>query len=178
MFFGKEELIKIAEIQRTHGVDGKVLLNISQDFDKSIFTEDLPVFLIIDGMPVPFFIEHSKSQGKNVVVKLRHIESLEKAEKFVGTEIMTLKSLFDDFDKDEDNEKDIEGYSVYDKKFGFIGQVCMLNNIPGNPVIEINFKEKIIIIPYAEDIILEINDEKKEIQISAPEGLIDLYLEM
>ena len=27
--------------QRTHGVDGKVLLNISQDFDKSIFTEDL-----------------------------------------------------------------------------------------------------------------------------------------
>src|SRR5690554_7478742 len=96
MFFGKEELIKIAEIQRTHGVDGKVLLNISQDFDKSIFTEDLPVFLIIDGMPVPFFIEHSKSQGKNVVVKLRHIESLEKAEKFVGTEIMTLKSLFED----------------------------------------------------------------------------------
>ena len=88
MFFGKEELIKIAEIQRTHGVDGKVLLNISQDFDKSIFTEDLPVFLIIDGMPVPFFIEHSKSQGKKKL-SLIDIESLEKAEKFVGTEIMT-----------------------------------------------------------------------------------------
>lgn len=128
MFFGEEELIKIAEITRTHGVEGDVLLSLNPDFDKNIITEDLPAFLIIDGMPVPFFIEKIKKLGNKIIAGFRHIETMEIAEKYVGLDIMTLKSLFEDFDEQEYSEELI-GYSVFDEKSGFIGKVSLFNSI-------------------------------------------------
>jgi ribosomal 30S subunit maturation factor RimM len=41
---------------------------------------------------------------------------------------------------------------------------------------QVFFKEKEILIPINPHVILDVDREKKEIQIDAPEGLIELYL--
>ena len=175
MFFDKDELVKVGDVVRTHGFNGNLSIKVHPDFSEEIFYEDLPVFLIIEGIPVPFFITSSKNSGGYTVVAIKNVDNEKKALRLIGCEVMIEKSLIA-IEEEVENDS-LHGYSVYDSKHGFVGKVTFLNEIPGNPVFETDFKGKTIIIPYSEEFIHEINDSKKEIHITAPDGLIDLYLE-
>lgn len=175
MFFDKDELVKIGEVVRTHGFNGNLSIKIHPDFSEEIFSEDLPVFLVIEGIPVPFFVVSSKYSGGYVVVGFKNVDSEKKALRLIGLEVKIHQSLVENIEEDlVDNP--LQGYSVFDSKHGFIGKLTFINEIPGNPVFETDFNGKTIIIPYSEEFIHEINDEKGEIHITAPEGLIELYL--
>lgn len=176
MFFEKDELVKVGEVVRTHGFNGNLSIKVHPDFSEEIFIEDLPVFLIIDGIPVPFFIVSSKKSGGYTVLELKNVDNEKKALRLIGCDIMIQQSLIE-IDEDEAGENPFKGYSVFDSIHGFIGKLTFVNEIPGNPVFETDFNGKTIIIPYSDEFIHEINDTKKEIHITAPEGLIDLYLE-
>lgn len=67
-------------------------------------------------------------------------------------------------------------YKVFDKKFGYIGKIERINFIPGNPVLEVFYKQKLIVLPFSENFIDKIDDEKQEVYLSSPEGLIELYI--
>jgi 16S rRNA processing protein RimM len=176
MFFEKDELVKVGEVVRTHGFNGNLSIKVHSDFSEEIFNEDLPVFLIIEGIPVPFFVVTSKKSGGYTVVALKNVDTEKKALRLLGCDLLIQESLIET-DDEEAEENPLKGYSVFDSKFGFIGELTFINEIPGNPVFETNFNGKTIIIPYSDEFIREINDNKKEIHITAPDGLIDLYLE-
>jgi 16S rRNA processing protein RimM len=52
-----------------------------------------------------------------------------------------------------------------------------VNDKPTQSIFVIKYKERQILIPINEEIIKEIDRKNKSIYISAPNGLIDLYLE-
>ncbi len=176
MLFDDRELTEIAQVAKVHGLNGHLSLKFNDDFSESLLDEEIPVFLLIEGLPVPFFVEDYRNSGGYTATKFKYIDSSEKAEKFVGCKVL----VFDDdipADDDYDEELDLIGYKVFDAKRGFIGEIADFNLIPGNPVFETVFNGKTIIIPYTEEIVVDINDDKQEVYIEAPEGLIDLYLE-
>ncbi|HNQ66745.1 MAG TPA: ribosome maturation factor RimM [Bacteroidales bacterium] len=175
MFFGKDELILVAHVLKTHGLTGSLSLTIHEDFSNSIIKETKPVFLFKEGILVPFFTESVKDSGNNLIVKLKHIDNLKKATNFIGCEVYVLtETVFDNIEDEVSFEFD--GFSVFDKHYGFIGNVKNFDMIPGNPIFETEFKGKTIIIPFAEDIITKIDEEKREIHITVPKGLIEIYL--
>lgn len=176
MFLKKDELVKVGEVIRTHGFNGNLSIKVHPDFSEEIFNDELPVFLNIEGIPVPFFVVSTKKSGGYIVVAFKNVDNDKKALKLIGCELLIHQSLIES-DDEEAEENPLKGYSVFDSKFGFIGELTFINEIPGNPVFETNFNGKTIIVPYSDEFIHEINDEKKEIHISAPDGLIDLYLE-
>jgi 16S rRNA processing protein RimM len=175
MFFEKDELVKVGEVVRTHGFNGNLSIKVHSDFSEEIFNEDLPVFLIIEGIPVPFFIVSTKKSGSYIVVELKNVDSEKKAQRLIACDLLIHKS-FIEVDEEEIEDNILQGYSVFDSKHGFIGKFTFINEIPGNPVFETDFNGKTIIIPYSDEFINEINDITKEIHITAPDGLIDLYL--
>jgi 16S rRNA processing protein RimM len=176
MFFEKDELVKVGDVIRTHGFNGNLSIKVHPDFSEEIIIEDLPVFLIIEGIPVPFFIKSSKKSGGYIVVELKNVDNEKKALRLIGCELLIHQSLVE-IDNEDTDDNPLQGYSVFDSKHGFVGKLTFINEIPGNPVFETDFNGKTIIIPYSNEFINEINDTRKEIHISAPEGLIDLYLE-
>lgn len=175
MFFENDELTEVALIVRTYGLTGQLSFKIHQEFSNSTIKDNMPVFLLKEGIPVPFFIESVKDSGGNRVVKLKHIDDEGAANKFVGCKVLIILGEIEEIEPEEESE--YSGYSVFDKHHGFIGTFVDFNMIPGNPVFETSFEGKTIILPFLEKFILKIDDEKKEIHIEAPEGLIDLYLE-
>jgi 16S rRNA processing protein RimM len=176
MFFGKDELILVAHVLKTHGLTGSLSLTIHEDFSNSIIKETKPVFLFKEGIPVPFFTESVKVSGNNLIVKFKHIDNPEKATNFTGCEIYILTEIVIDNTIEDEVSFEFDGFSVFDKQYGFIGNVKNFDMIPGNPVFETEFNGKTIIIPYAEDIITKIDEEKREIHIITPNGLIEIYL--
>ena len=126
--------------------------------------------------PVPFFVEDYKNSGGYVATKFRYIDGAETAEKYVGCKVLVFADDVQ-YDEEYDEEMDLIGYKVFDAHHGYVGEIADFNLIPGNPVFETDFNGKTIIIPYTEEIVVDINDYKQEVYINAPEGLIELYLE-
>ena len=66
---------------------------------------------------------------------------------------------------------------MYDKENGFIGTlVDVLENSNGHDTLQLDFNGKEVLIPFVDRFILQIDEEKQEIKVDLPEGLLDLYL--
>ena len=71
---------------------------------------------------------------------------------------------------------EIIGYNVVDSNYGDIGLIIKVDDNSSQSVFIVKNKGGEILIPINDNIIETINRENKTIYISAPNGLIDLYL--
>ena len=70
----------------------------------------------------------------------------------------------------------IAGYRVFDAEHGDIGVVERIEESSNNPLLVVMQGKIEILLPLNGDFIESIDDEKREIHIEAPGGLIDFYL--
>ncbi|MDR2835750.1 MAG: ribosome maturation factor RimM [Bacteroidales bacterium] len=178
MVFDNKNLILIGFIRKPYKFNGFLNVVILEEFSSEIFNKDEPVFLNINGIPVPFFIEDIKVRNNNLAVKFKHIDSEYEAENYKNTELFLDEKYLYTFREEADLELDDDfvGFEVYDKKFGFIGKVTELNLIPGNPVIETDFNGKNLVLPFAENFVENIDYEQEKIFLTTPDGLIEIFL--
>lgn len=172
--FDEISLSEIAYIVKSHGVDGKVKVKLIKQYDFNKKQSE-PVFIQIKGLPVPFFIESADKSGNSFIVKFKFTDSIDKAEDLENCRIFTVESELSDSDV-VDIEDKIIGFTVHSDKHGYIGIVKGLNHIPGNPVLEIQNNNIEIFVPFIDEFIKEIDEKKKNMKISPPDGLIELYL--
>lgn len=150
-------------------------------FEKNIFIElkeKEPVFIEIDNRLVPFFIKEFKRKSKNsAIISFDDIITTERLEKVVGNKVFAI-------DKDQEveiEEKDFDvtdlvGFTLFDTQKGEIGIVKEVNIYSYNIILAVFKGRKEILVPYAKEIILDIDFDKKSIQAELPEGLLDLYI--
>ncbi|HEX2394132.1 MAG TPA: ribosome maturation factor RimM [Bacteroidales bacterium] len=169
----KENNLLLGIIAKPHGTKGSVLIRLRNIKPEEIKKRDW-VFVEIDGLLVPFFIEEFRPNADDsLVLKFEHINSESDARSLSGCEAY----IASDHIKHKRNKItniSVSGYKVIDKSLGFIGIAHELTGMPSNPLLRIRQAEKEWLIPVHEDIILEINDADREIVIDAPEGLFAL----
>ena len=69
-------------------------------------------------------------------------------------------------------------YAIIDSKLGNIGNITDVDEKTDNAIIKvIHPSGKEIILPFNDDLIIEIDDDLKIIEFNAPEGLIEMYLQ-
>ena len=87
MFPAPDTLLQIAQVQKSYGTEGEVIINFSAEaYD--YFDEKRPVFLFFDGLPVPFFVESFETKGtRKALVRLTDINTMSRAEEIVGQKI-------------------------------------------------------------------------------------------
>lgn len=172
----ENQFAEIGFIHRTHGVNGEFQVSWNNDF--YFEQQDLEsVFLLIEGIPVPFFVESVRSKGEDkAIVKFDEINSIEAAEEFVG-----LKLLLPENEVEVDDELTLDklvGYTVTSEADGVIGTITAVEEYSTNTVFELlHTSGKSIMIPAADDFIVEVDEETRTITMEVPEGLIDVYLE-
>jgi len=167
------DFIQIGSIIKTHGVRGEVIIEI---IIPDLF-EDIeePVFVEVDGLQVPFFIEKIKFFKNNrFKVKFDWIDSEKNALEFVNciVSLPAISQLIASIDFNENYEL-LSGFKVYDKTHGFVGDVISVIDNTNNPLLEVNYNNSEILIPIHEDIIVDIDEENKTITVQAPDGLLE-----
>ncbi len=65
---------------------------------------------------------------------------------------------------------------MVDGKYGDTGILKEIVELPENPVMIIDYKGSEILVPFHKDIVRLIDYENRLIEISAPDGLLELYL--
>jgi 16S rRNA processing protein RimM len=160
-----------ADIQKTFGAHGELIIKLWTTAPEEINTTE-PVFVVFDGLPVPFYFKSFEARGNNrALVVFDDMESQKLAEELVGK-----KLLLPDNHKQPDTgeEEALTGFSVTDKQHGLLGIVTGYMDIPGNPCLQVEHKGKELIIPFNEAIVLCINRKKRTLETALPEGLLAL----
>ena len=127
------------------------------------------IFIDIDGAFVPFQIKKSKSHKKNIFrVLLEGISSESEAKDLLK------KSVYINKLENQDNLNNIvDNFNVYNNN-EYLGIVISTINQTGQTIIEVKMKEKIVLIPFVDEFIVEINYDLNKIDMILPDGLLDI----
>lgn len=168
-FFGK--------ITKTHGLKGEVTIKIDVANPKD-FTE-LRYFLVEEkaGL-IPYFVENQKISGDKMFVQLQDVKKVEQAVAFIGKAVFLPNEMMPELEEDEFYYSEIVGFRLIDAEKGEIGQISDVLEYPTQAVIQVMKDGKEILIPIHDDIIEKVDKKAKVLNIKAPEGLIDMYLNM
>jgi 16S rRNA processing protein RimM len=170
----KDNSLLIGRLIKPHSTRGSLILGLIAITAVNIKEGD-PVFIDIEGLLVPFFIEELQERtGNSVIIKFEGISSESKAKELAGRDVYLSMNKIRQEKKLKVKMSGIEGYKVIDKNYGFVGNAGNIEDISNNPLLKVHYNGKEFLIPVHEDIFLEVNTKKKEIIINAPEGLFEI----
>jgi 16S rRNA processing protein RimM len=169
----RDKCTLLGKLIKPHGIKGSVLLRFA-----GLKAEDIKergqVFVEIDGLLVPFFIENFQEKSADTaILNLTGINTESKAKDFTGY----LVYVGQDQVRTRRNKPGLPGirdYKVIDKKLGYIGLAVEIVDSQNNPLLYVQNNGKEYLVPVHDDIILEVNSRDKTIRIDAPEGLFEL----
>ena len=166
------EVIKIGKVTKTHGVSGEL----SCTFINDIFGEDDAPYLVadIDGIFVPFFIEEYRFKSDvTALIKFEDIDDTDSAKLLLGRELYFPMKYLSDEDVNNFGEG-LVGYKIYSNK-SLIGTVSAVDDTTANILFSIITESgDEILIPATDDFVESIDENKREIIMSLPEGLLEI----
>ena len=169
-------MLAIARILKSYGTDGGLL--VSSDVDLESLEKGEPVYIVYDGLEVPFFISACTPKGSRYILHLTDISTLEDADEVVGRDILA------DVTEDADGP-DFIGWTVYDAagcdaasaagatgaagaaEPRLIGTVTDDAPIPGNYCLYVGE----VMIPLHEDFIVSADPSTRTLILNLPAGL-------
>jgi 16S rRNA processing protein RimM len=135
------------------------------------------VFVEYDGKLVPFFFEHIQIRNKGfAVAKFETIDTEQKAKLILKCGLYLPLEALPETEGNEFYFFEIENFKVVDEIHGEIGIVQKVIDLSGNPLIQIDFNGNEILLPKQEEFIKEIDWDNQTLHVTAPPGLINMYL--
>ena len=170
----RETVYKIGVIGKPHGVRGEVCIRFADDvFDR---VEADYLLLDMEGILVPFFMEEYRFRtDETVLVKFCDIDTEERVRELTGAEVYFPRSLAEEEDG-QVSWAQIIGYSLVDSRTGkVIGHIETVDETTLNTLFEVATDDgKQLLIPAREDLIREVDTEKRIIKMEIPDGLLEL----
>lgn len=135
------------------------------------------LFIRIDGGLVPFnVIEESVFQKdtNHLVIGLEQVDGQKKATALVGLTCNLEGTWTDWFEASREETESLTGFEVLDELSGKTGKVIGFEDIPGNPLLEIEIDGKKSLLPMHAEFVISTDTEKRKLILRIPEGLLDL----
>ena len=172
----RDDIMQIGQIVKPHGLQGELAVTTHSD----LFDEIEPSCLIceLDGIYVPFFVEDLRYKNDDtLLVKFEGIDSSEDAKELIKAPLFIEKKYV----PEEIGQNEVEGIDYYigfrllDAKGTEIGTIEGVDDSSENVLfLVIGPQDQEYYIPATDEYIIEINDEKRTMSMTLPEGLLDL----
>ncbi len=170
-----KDYFSIGKIVATHGLTGEVVLQhaLGKKTDlkglQTLFLEEKRDALL------PYFVESSLAKNsQEVYIKLEGFSSRENAKRLTQKEVWLAKS---DFDKYAASSSPISllGFTMINEAEE-IGEVFEVVEQPMQVLCKIMYRGYEALIPIHEQSLLKIDKKKKQVFVSLPEGLLEIFM--
>lgn len=160
-------LQKIAKVLKSNGTDGELLISFfAMDPEDLEISE--PVFILFDGLPVPFFVQSLRRRGQNkALIHLNGIFDLKDCEEVCGKDIYLPADAEAAYG--EGDFSFLVGWELRDAGKS-LGRIADFVDIPGNPCLEL---EDGRLVPLHEDFITAVDEDSAVVEMELPSGLLD-----
>ncbi len=172
----REDCIKIGEVTKTHHLDVSVIISTNSNLLEKY--ADKPVFLQLDGAPVPFFISENGLNPRNhtsYIVKFDYVDTLAQAERLTGCDVLLEKTLLEG--EEEEMEEDIYcliGFQVKDRVSSAEGEVTDVADYSGNIVLTLAISGKEVLLPFSGHYITDVDMKHHRLEVQIPPELTEL----
>ena len=170
----REELIKIGQFNKPHGVRGELSFTFTDDvFDRG---ESPYIVCCIDNIFVPFFIEEYRFKtGTTALIKLVDVESDEAARDFTNLEVFYPKTYYVENDEEATPDDYFIGFTINDITHGTLGEVTAIDDSTINVLFVVTTPDdRELLIPVQEAFVRAIDEEERIIHMDLPDGLLDM----
>lgn len=165
--------------KKTYGVKGELKLNVEDKYLEDLSQAEV-LFLNLSGRKIPHFVEYINFENP-FFIKFEDYDSKEAAIELTGVEIFMRESdllaeeekVFEIPDNGLFYEKYI-GYQIKDQTAGVLGAIEEIVAYPQQEMAALTINEKEVLIPLNEQLIVEVKEEEKMIEMDLPEGLLEL----
>ena len=170
-------MLQIAQVLKSNGTDGELVMGFREIAPEDINLQE-PVFIVFDGLPVPFYIESFSKRGNTkALVRLTGICSMEDVEEITGKAVYIEEDQLPEMSLEDDGYAALVGWMLLtpaeeEEALIEVGEITDFMDIPKNPCIEVETENGAVIIPLHEDLILSVDPEYQEIIMQIPAGLI------
>ena len=171
-----ESCYQLGHIASKFSFKGEVLLKLDTDYPGE-YLEMESVFVQLEHELVPFFIERSRWHNGSLRVKFEGVDSELQATALVGRSIYRPLDELPELGEGQYYYHELIGFEVIDTSFGIIGELVGVNDSSTQAIFIIDYKGREVLLPAVDEIINSIDKGQKRILVSAPNGLIELYLE-
>ena len=170
----KDDHYLLGSLLKTTGIKGEIILKFNNDLPEKI--KKLESILVeVDQKLVPFFIEEIKPKSTlTAVVKIEGLDSEEKSSEFIDSDFYITKDQVKILKISTEEYIDVVGYLVKDHNNNDIGEVIEFIDIPENPLLNVKASNGEFLIPAKDELIIEVDDDLKIIQLQIPDGLFNL----
>lgn len=171
-----DDLTHVGTIGRKHGTRGELRLQLVRDIVNA--DGDVPdcLFIEIDSLPVPFFIDEWRERGTDVMlVKFDGVDSDTQAAKLTGCSVYVLNK-----DLSEEAQfrswQAFKGYTIKDEAGNVIGEITAVDDRNENILLYVSSptRQEEILLPFHEDFVRGINETERTLQLFIPEGLLNI----
>ena len=167
MLPAEDTLLPVGRIVKSYGTEGEVMI---------AFQEGIADLLFYDGLPVPFYITSIQPKGpRKAVVRLEDIDTLADAEEAAGKDIRLDPADYPELSgtdahtitEDGLTLEDLIGFSLQDQDGHRAGTIGDIQDFSGNICLDSG-----ALVPFHDDLIIDIDIEKKTLTMSISEGLL------
>ena len=174
----------VAKVGKSFGTHGELTINLYDTFPAD-FTIEEPLFVYIDKLAVPLFLDHFERRGKSGgVVIFADFDTTLRAAELIGQELymgleeelLGLEGESDDEFSDDDELylEDFVGFEASFEGSDTKGEIVDFEDSEWNPLFIINIGGREVMIPAADDFIVEYSPSGRTVHFELPDGLLDL----
>lgn len=171
------DMTYIGDICRAHGLSGELTADLEVDLSPLIEDEEDLVFLFLerDGLKIPYRLINYRSKGKLCLLKLEDINNENSANALSGLKVY-LETDYLAESEDMDTLSVCVGYTLHDENNHTIGVIEGIDESTVNCLLQVSRvdNKSIVLIPAADELIIDIDHKNKIVVLTIPEGILDL----
>ncbi len=172
-----DEITEIGKFGKPHGTKGEI----NAYLDENVDAESVRRFALdIDGIFVPFFLESNRQKREDTFIwKIEGIDNEEEASELTHAVIYAFKEddVVAEDERDDDGlyASDLVGYTLVHANGVPVGTITAIEDSTENALFIVEMADgSTRYVPIANDLIDDINTERRYIVMTLPEGILDL----
>lgn len=165
----ESEVYPIGILNKPHGVKGEITFTFTSDVWDRVEADYL--ICEVDGILVPFFLEEYRFRtDHSAILKFQGMDTVEAVQEMTGLKVYFPHSLTPQDEEEGYTWQYFQGFHIEDAQGNGLGVIDSVDDATENVLFEVGD----LLIPAAEELIVNIDHEKKIIQMQLPEGLTEL----
>lgn len=169
------EYFKIGKLAAAFGINGQLVLQ--HELGKKTSLKGLQAIFIEDKKDsfLPWFIQASKIKSDTeIYLSLEGITTREAALKLAQKQVWLTEADFKKF-ASKSAPASLLGYTIIDNEKK-LGEILEVIEQPHQIICRLEIESKEVLIPLNEAFLQKIDHRKKQVLVTLPEGLLDIYL--
>ena len=168
-------MIQLSELQltgvvrKTHGTHGELFCSL---LGEALFDADPEwVILRVEGILVPFRLMDCRSKADGVLLQLEDVDSGKDALRYVGCEVYVQKKDLPAGYASGLSAETLVGFEVVEQMRGRLGVVTDVDDSTLNVLCRLDSG---FVFPVHEDFVVDLDEDRKRLVVSLPEGLFSV----